>query len=187
MCWIILISVQLRLGCIGAETWNSCNLCNNYAHCYWNKRFHVPEINACRLTSSEFTNASTVFFSIWSMLSGCDHSVGQPAVIGAFPVLVPEYISCPSLGCRTEHTIFSCTSGRKLGHWSRQGAVRLPWPEQVEGQIWEYATEYDTCHIEGAVVVTDETGMLGVAVAFCRLCTICLGSSCQWLGGILCS
>lgn len=34
----------------------------------------------------------------------------------------------------------------------------------MEGQVWEHATEYVTCRIEGAVVVTDETGMFGVAV-----------------------
>lgn len=74
----------------------------------------------------------------WAVLSGCDQCQPQrqPAVIGAFPVL--EYISCPSLVCSTEHTIFPCTTGRKLGHRGRQGAVRLPCPEQMVGQVWEH-------------------------------------------------
>lgn len=39
-------------------------------------------------------------------------------------------------------------------------------------QVWEHATEYVPCSIEGAVVVSNETEMFGVAVVFHRLCTI---------------
>lgn len=121
------------------------------------------------------------FFPFGTVLSGCDHGVGQPAVIGTFPVLVPEYISCPSLVCSVEHTIFSCTTGRKLGHRGRQGAARLPWPEQMVAQVWEHVTEYVTCYIEGAVV-TDETGMFGVLAHSVSFAPSVLGILLNWVG-----
>lgn len=82
----------------------------SYARSYQNKRFHVPEMNVCVLTSSELTNVLTVddpvVFSILSSpLWLCPQCGADCAHWCNLQSQFPEYICCPSLGGRIEQTL----------------------------------------------------------------------------------
>lgn len=121
------------------------------------------------LTSGELTSPLAVS-TVWSRL----RSLVQ------FAVSVPEYICSASLGSRIEQAPsthhFPLHLWKETWAWWQAGSCEapqeVPCPEQVVDLVCERAPEYVPCSIEGAVVVSDETEMFGVAVVFCRLYTI---------------
>lgn len=142
-------------------------------------------MNVCVLTSNKLSNVLTVDDpAVFSILSSplwlCPQCGVNCAHWCNLQSQFPEYICCPSLGCRIEQTLNTHHFPLHLwketwAQWqagSCEAPQEVPWPEQAVDQVWEYATEHVPCSIEVAIVVSDETEMFGVAVVFHRLCTI---------------